>query len=737
RMGEMIIFDPAKGRHEADGVVQRIPGYGKKVEPVIMDKLVDNVWPKFLHPYPLNDKYFLVSCQPTPNSEWGVYLVDIFDNMLLLKEVPGYVLFEPVPFRKTQRPPVVPDKVDLDKQDANVYMVDVYNGRGLQGVPRGTVKKLRIYEFHYAYPKMGGHKNVALEGGWDVHRIVGTVPVNEDGSALFTVPANTPLAVQPLDEKGRALQLMRSWFTAMPGENLSCVGCHERQNTVPPVKRTIASRSKPSAITPWYGPTRGFSFNREVQPVLDRYCVGCHNDKSKTLDLSAKEENGWGNFPPAYLALHPYVRRPGPESNYHIEVPLEYHANTSELVQMLDKGHYNVKLDEEAWDRLVTWIDLNVPAHGTWSEHKEIASNFHERRLEMRTRFANRPEDPEKIFPVDRGPIEFISPEPMEQPRLAAAEKARMAVADWPFDGAAARARQTAAEIKTRRTIDLGNGIKMDFALIPAGEFVMGSLDGYPDERPLTLVRIDKPFWMGTTEVTNRQFQRIYPDHDNAFFNQQHKDHTTPGYSAQGANQPAIRLSWTQAVSFCKEMSKLIGETVELPTEAQWEWACRAGTNTPLFFGNVDSDFSGYANLADESIKLLAVSGVNPKPIKNPNKYQAFIPRETRFNDGEKLMADVGKYAPNPWGLHDMHGNVWEWTRSVYKPYPYREDDGRNEIMQNGDRVVRGGSWYDRPKRARSAFRLAYKPYQRVYNVGFRVIIPAKSDSQLASAEIR
>ena len=102
--------------------------------------------------------------------------------------------------------------------------------------------------------------------------------MNEDGSALFRVPANTPLFVQPVDAEGKAQQLMRSWFTAMPGETLSCVGCHERQNSVPPSQYTAAANGQiPAEIEPWYGPVRGLSFEREVQPVLDRRCAGCHN----------------------------------------------------------------------------------------------------------------------------------------------------------------------------------------------------------------------------------------------------------------------------------------------------------------------------------------------------------------------------------------------------------------------------------------------------------------------------
>ena len=246
RMGELVLFDPARGRREADGVVQRIPGYGQKVDPVIRDGLVEGSWPKFLHPYPLDDKYFLVSCQPTASSPWGLYLADVFDNLLLIKEEPGYALLEPVPLQKTRRPPVIPDRVDLAQSEATVYLTDVYRGEGLRDVPRGAVKQLRVYSPHFAYPGMGGHINIGIDGPWDARIIHGTVPVNPDGSAIFKVPANLPIAVQPLDEQGRALQVMRSWFTAMPGEVLSCVGCHESQNSGPPPQYRLASQNRPA-----------------------------------------------------------------------------------------------------------------------------------------------------------------------------------------------------------------------------------------------------------------------------------------------------------------------------------------------------------------------------------------------------------------------------------------------------------------------------------------------------------
>ena len=728
RMGELLLFDPALGRHEADGVVQRIPGYGQPVEPIIVDELVNNSWPRFLHPYPLSDKYFLVSCKPNPATPWGIYLVDIFDNMLLLHEKPGYALFEPIPLRPTPRPPIVPDRVNLDKTTATVYLADVYEGPGLKGVPHGTVKSLRLYSFHYTYPKMGGHEHVGVEGPWDVRRILGTVPVLEDGSASFKVPANTPIAVQPLDDEGKALQVMRSWFTAMPGEVLSCVGCHEHQNTAPPSRSTLASLRPPDEIAPWHGPERGFSFRHEVQPVLDRHCLGCHGgSKEDRPDFTAYEQRGPGNFNKSYLALHPFVRRPGPESDYHLQIPLEFHADTSELIQMLQKGHHGVELDAEAWDRLVTWIDLNVPDHGTWHDHRDIPNQFEIRRAEMRALYSCIPDDRSEVPLPDPPQVDYIAPTPVAKPSTEVPE-----CPDWPFAEEAALARQAALGGETRRTIDLGDGVSMDFVLIPAGEYVMGSAEGDLDELPMTRVRIETPFWLGATEVNNRQYTRFDPKHNSRYINQHHKDHTTPGYPANRPEQPVIRITWHDALDFCNWLSQLTGETCTLPTEAQWEWACRAGSAEAMFFGDLDTDFSRFANLADASKRLLAVSGVDPKPIPNPTPFQDFLPKDPRFDDGQPIVCDVGQYDANPWGLKDMHGNVAEWTRTSYRPYPYIGNDGRNDGDTDGKKVVRGGSWSDRPHRARAAFRQAYHPWQGVYNVGFRVAIPMETMEKIA-----
>ncbi|HOD79892.1 MAG: Formylglycine-generating sulfatase enzyme [Planctomycetes bacterium ADurb.Bin126] len=740
RIGRLLILDPARGRQEADGVVQEIPGRGRQVQPIIRDQLADGVFPQFLHPWPLSEKYFLVSCRPAPHSPWGVYLVDVFDNMLLLKESPGQALLEPIPLAPAPRPPVIADRVDLARNDAVVYMSDVYRGPGLRGIPRGAVKKLRVFTYHYSYRGMGGLLGaIGMDGPWDIRRVLGTVPVEADGSAAFRVPARTPIAVQPLDGEGKALQLMRSWFTAMPGESISCVGCHEQQNTPPPNSQSIAARRTPSEIEPWHGPVRGFAFCREVQPVLDAHCVRCHNgstssplDGSKIADFRADQRiTDWssaiaghvnpsvgGKFSTAYAELHRFVRRPGIESDIHLLSPMDYHADSTELVQMLRKGHHGVRLDAESWDRIVTWIDLNAPYHGTWTEivGRGAVQNVSARKREMMRRYAGIDEDPELIPPL------ATIPAPPAGAPAPAAPLAPPACPGWPFDAEQARARQGPAD-QARRTVELAEGVTIELVRIPAGEFIMGSPSGADDEKPPCRVRIDKPFWIARTEITNRQFATFDPRHDSHYESMHGYQFGMHGYAMDKPAQPAVRLSWNQAMAFCRHLSAKTGLKFNLPTEAQWEYACRAGSGGPFWYGGPDSDFSKLANLGDAKLSEFALDTfIRVRVIAKPNKYDDWVPKDARFNDGVFVTADAGSYQPNPWGLFDMHGNAAEWTRSAYRPYPWA-DDGRDDPAGAERRVARGGSWYDRPKRCTSSHRLPYQPYQPVFNVGFRVVI--------------
>ena len=238
----------------------------------------------------------------------GIYLVDAFDNMTLIESTNKGYLFEPVPVEPRKLPNEIMDKTNPDIDYGYVFLNDIYQGPGLKGVPRGTVKALRIFEYFYCYREIGSHDIIGNEASWDVKRIHGTVPVEPDGSAMFKVPANRPIAIQPLDAEGKALALMRSWFTVMPGETQSCVGCHEGQGMTPSTAPAMAARKRPSEIKQFIAPVRGYSFIRDVQPVLDQYCAGCHNPDTNAdiPNLSRKNPKIWKNFPESYLtALAP------------------------------------------------------------------------------------------------------------------------------------------------------------------------------------------------------------------------------------------------------------------------------------------------------------------------------------------------------------------------------------------------------------------------------------------------
>ena len=276
----------------------------------------------------------------------------------------------------------------------------------------------------------------------------------------------------------------------------------------------------------------------------------------------------------------------------------------------------------------------------------------------------------------------------------------------------------------------------MNLVLIPPGEFVLGQADGLPDEQPVSVVRIEKPFWMGVCEVTNAQFEQFDPEHDSGVESRFSMQFGVRGFYVNGPEQPVVRVPWNEAMAVCAWLSEKTGKHFTLPTEAQWEYACRAGAATPFFYGDMGTDWSPYANLADAKLREFVCHTYKKErePWFNASKYDDWIPKDLRFNDNGFLSDATGQYAPNAWGLCDMHGNVAEWTRSDYKPYPYVEADGRNACSESAPKCVRGGSWRDRPQRARSAFRLAYRPYQPVFDVGFRVV--CEGERALAAARM-
>ena len=728
RSGRLILFDPAKARKGAAGMLQEIPHRNRPIVEEVKDRLVDGVWPQFIKPSPLNDTYFLVAAKLDKNDLWGIYLVDKFDNVTCLHKMEGEGYISPIAVRKTVTPPAIPDRVKLDDKQATVFIQDIYEGEGLKGIPRGTVKSLRLHAYEYAYVQtQSDHNWHGIQSGWDIKRMLGTVPVEEDGSVIFKIPANTPVSIQPLDKDGVAVQWMRSWLTGQPGEIVSCVGCHEDQNQIVIPKRVIASQKAPHALTPPEGGTRSFTFDLEVQPILDRACIACHNGEGKAFDLRGGKKDGKG-YGTSYLNLHLYVHRQGGEGDMVVLYPYEYHPNTSELVRLLKKGHYNVQLTDAEWRKIYNWIDYNAPDKGYFNANVLKSFPYQgydqiERRKQLTDKYAGGAGVDWKKEIADyaaqlknKGEIKPVMPK-----KVSPVKEKVLKVKGWPF--APDRVKEMLADEKeTVKVLEIAPGVQMTFVRIPAGEFVMGSYHGEPDTYPTTKVKIDKAFWMGELEVTNQQYNTIFPQHDSRYVDQQWKDHVVPGYPANKPEQPVIRVSYNDAMEYCKILSQKTGLNITLPTEAQWEWACRGGSDEDFWFGNLNADFGKKDNLADVTTNKFAVSGVDPQPMSPESpwyKYYTFLPKAANVDDGSLVQVGGKKYEANPFGLYCMHGNVAEWTRSDYVPYPYKE----NPKKVSEYKVVRGGSYIERPKYSTAYSRKGFYPYQCVFNVGFRVII--------------
>jgi formylglycine-generating enzyme required for sulfatase activity len=479
--------------------------------------------------------------------------------------------------------------------------------------------------------------------------------------------------------------------------------------------------------------TRPFTFELEIQPILNRACVSCHDGSlERNFTAGRIDHNVPRNlaFSKSYLDLHPYIHRQGPEAGMKVLYPYEYHASVSPLIQMLEKGHHGVVLTENEWKTLYNWIDFNAPYHGSFpAEPYKCFNQFvsnpwdqYSRRIELKNKYANG-------MGVDwRGELDafadYLSRQPVQpavRPIPITHSFDDVAIDGFPFSATKA-ASMLSTEDKTQKVVEIALGVNLKFVRIPAGSFVMGSNINPSDYSPAHLAQVNNSFWMGAMEITNEQFRTIFPGHDSRFIDQQWKDHVNEGYPANNPEQPVIRVSWNEAMEFCRRLSEKTGLKITLPTEKQWEWACRAGTDTPFWFGGFSDDFSRYENMADRQLNKLAVVGVDPQPMKKDDPwypYYTWHPKNEAVDDGNMLAVAPGYYTQNPWGLYDMHGNVAEWTRSDYLPYPYKEVtvDARTE------KVVRGGSWIEHPRSSTSWFRKSYLPWQKVYNVGFRVII--------------
>lgn len=460
--GKLGIIDPSLGRHENKGArliapicetrAERIDAYGQEGE-------------LFQYPYPINEHEFIVTYASKGwnegtqrrnrrgDADFGIYWFDIDGRRELLFSDPEIPCSQPVPLVKRNPIHLKPSFVDYRKTNGTYYIQDIYAGPGLAGVPRGTIKKVRVVGLDFRAAGVGNNSSSGPGGGalistpisigngsWDVKIVIGDAEVYEDGSSFFIAPARTPLYFQALDAKNRAVQTMRSWTTLMPGENQSCVGCHEHKNTAPKVSEkgfTTALKKGAQELKPFYGQPRGFSFTHEIQPILDKHCVHCHNNQdtfremvilgnfndeiiksgrtnnvfsllaNKVLDNQAKRF--WTESylvltqarPPKNKSDGAFTGNPDGKfvkwiSSQSVPTPLPpYFAGStqSHLIRLLDAGHYEVNLSQEEFDKLACWIDLLVPYCGDYIE----ANGWNEKELNKYLHYLNKRKSMEEI----------------------------------------------------------------------------------------------------------------------------------------------------------------------------------------------------------------------------------------------------------------------------------------------------------------------------------------------------
>ncbi|MHB8973600.1 MAG: HzsA-related protein [Pirellulaceae bacterium] len=415
--GALVILDRNRGLDGVEPVVQSWPGdirpylrtstdyrQGQDLQHPVVGQ-IDAFCPlpvKYEDPYPLADpttgqglqgvragKYFLCSRMTGRAEQMGIYLVDTFGNEIVLHaEGPG--CFDPQPLTWRPRPPVIPTQVDYAKNTGTFFVADVYQGTGMEQVPRGTIKTLRVVE---APPKrnwtgpmwnMDTFQAPAMNYNCtSSKRILGDAPVESDGSAHFEVPADKFIFFQALDADGLMVQSMRSGTTIQPGERAGCTGCHENRLSSAglPSNMPLAMRRPPSQLQPWYGPPREFNYLTEVQPVFDRHCVRCHDYgnpdsgdlnlagdlglvfNTSYLELHRKSALRWFADPPDAAKLLIKAVHDGPPE---VLPAYAWGSHRSRLVEVLRAKHYDVQLDRESFDRIVTWIDMNAPYYGSY-----------------------------------------------------------------------------------------------------------------------------------------------------------------------------------------------------------------------------------------------------------------------------------------------------------------------------------------------------------------------------------
>jgi hypothetical protein len=331
----------------------------------------------FRDPYPISPNAFLVARNNT------ILLMDDSGQTVKLYTGPQMV-HEPRVLRPRPRQRIIPPQEDLSSNSGTLYIADVYRGRNMQGVKRGSIKKLLILE---QLPKPvnyhgGGSTPIAHGGTWTLKRILGTVPVADDGSAYFKVPPLRSLYFALLDEHDRSVKQMRSFVTLRPGEQRGCIGCHENrtQATPSPRPRPTALRKGPSRIEPIAGVPEIFGFPRDIQPIFDRHCVSCHSAENRDGGVVLT-----GNRGPTYslayynLMLHHQITDGaghGWENLNNVngrpignDTPYTMYSYASPLMNKITPDHHDVKLSPHEQTLIRLWIDTAAQYAGTYAAY--------------------------------------------------------------------------------------------------------------------------------------------------------------------------------------------------------------------------------------------------------------------------------------------------------------------------------------------------------------------------------
>ncbi len=328
-------------------------------------------WPRYEDPFPLDAKHFLVSRSlgKGRTERMGLYLVDRFGNEVLIHaEDPG--CFDPMPIGPRPRPPVIPYARNFENGPGTFYVQNVYIGTHMEGVKPGSVKFLRVVESpekrSWTKPPWNGQGQEAPGMNWhdfNNKRILGTVPVEADGSAYFECPSDRFVYFQLLDAEGKMVQSMRSGTMVQSGEQQGCTGCHEdRIAEVPPPAHSPKALTKaPHKLDGWHGPARFFNYLTEVQPVFDKHCVSCHDfgKEAKSKISLAGDKTNFFNVSYTELWRKKLIKVVGAGPSA-LQQARSWGSHASRLTRYL-QDHEGVKLTAEEKDRVITWMDINAP----------------------------------------------------------------------------------------------------------------------------------------------------------------------------------------------------------------------------------------------------------------------------------------------------------------------------------------------------------------------------------------